>query len=138
MPDRAHTAALVLAFALFAPVSGATAEPPLSVEIVTDEADAVLALLAVRQAGETPTEAHWRRIFASEGYRRLAAREASLGRPFAEEDFRVFALSDELAARRELLAATLGQWRSADFEAAARRALAYLPAGTTSALPSIR
>jgi hypothetical protein len=106
------------------------ADPPaLEVRFVTDEAEAVLAILAKRAKGEAVTDADWRGLFATEGYRRLTQREASMKRSFTEEDFKTFVLSDDLLKRSGALAETLASWTRATPEAAARRALAYLPAG---------
>ena len=115
--------------------------PMLHVRLRTDEPEAVLAILALRSAGETPPEAAWDRLFGSEGYRRLKAREASLGRPFTDEEFRAFVLSPGLAERREALARTLEAWRTVDMEGPARLAFAYLPEGAAiraSVYPSIK
>lgn len=97
--------------------------------LVIDEAEAVLAILAKKKAGQPVTEADWRRVFSSEGYVRLKARETSMKRPFEEADFRTFVLSDALAERAQALKETLARWRLADTAGAARLALAYLPKG---------
>lgn len=91
------------------------------------QAEAVLALVARRAAGDPVTEDDWQRIFGSEPHRRLAEREAALQRPFTEEAFRAFVLTDALANRAPRLRHTLDAWRSRDLEASARRVLAYLP-----------
>lgn len=101
------------------------------VPFVTDEADAVLAILAKREAKTLPTPADWRRLFSTAGYRRLEKRETGMGRPFEKTDFERFVESGALFARRRALADALRDWKTADAPAAARRALAYLPAGAT-------
>lgn len=101
----------------------------LEVRMVTDEADAVLTILAKRQAKDVISEADWQRLFSAEGYVRLKKREAELKRTFTDDDFRAFVLSDELAGRAPALKETLDRWKQADITGAARRALAYLPAG---------
>lgn len=98
--------------------------------MVTDEADTALAILNARQAGEPVLEEAWARLFSSEGYRRLRQREQSLGRAFEDSTFRAFLLTDTVVASAPALAATVADWRRADLTGAARRALAYLPAGT--------
>jgi hypothetical protein len=95
--------------------------------MVTDEAEAVLHILDLRSAGRKPEEADWRRLFATEGYRRLQQREASLERPFEEAAFREFVLSADLLARAPALRETLRAWTRVDPASAARRAFAYLP-----------
>jgi hypothetical protein len=100
---------------------------PVDVRIVTDEADAVLAILARRQAKTPITEADWQRVFSSEGYVRLKKRETAMRRVFEDADFKTFVLSDALLERFGALAETLAKWRRADVTGAARRALLYLP-----------
>lgn len=95
--------------------------------LVTDEAEAVLAILAKRKANQPITEADWQRVFSSEGYIRLKQRESSLKRSFEDTDFRTFVLSGQLAERAQSLEVTLARWRRADITRAARLALAYLP-----------
>lgn len=108
----------------------AAAATRLEVNFVSDEAEAVLAILDKQRQGARVTEADWKRLWESEGYRRLTQREKSMGRPFEQDDFRRFALSPELVARAPALRETLQRWRQADLQDAAARARAYLPAGT--------
>jgi hypothetical protein len=100
------------------------------VRIVTDEADAVLAILARRKSSRLASDGEWRRLFSSEGYVRLKKREAAMKVPYSDEEFRTFVLSDTLAARTALLEETLAKWKLADMNRAVGRALAYLPPGT--------
>jgi hypothetical protein len=102
----------------------------LDIRLVTDEADAVMAILQKTKAAEPPAEADWERLFSTKGYIRLKKREAELKRSFEDQDFKGFVLSSELLARTAALAETLDRWKQADLRAAASRALAYLPAGT--------
>ena len=98
-----------------------------NVRIETDEADAVLQILAKREAGEQITEADWQRVFSSEGYVRLKQREHSLTRSFEDADFKDFVLSESLLKKRRALAETLAEWKQTDVEKIALRPLAYLP-----------
>ena len=123
MPSLLRLSALVLALA--APAPGA---PDLT--IVTDEAEAALAILELRHAGSPVPDTAWQRLFQSEGYRRLAAREAAMGREFGDSAFRAFMTSDTLLRRAPALRRTLHEWRSARLDEAGRKALAYLPPGT--------
>ncbi len=66
--------------------------------IITDEADAVLALLAKKQINQPVNDADWQRLFSSEGYVRLKQREAPMRAPFEDTDFKKFVFSGELAA----------------------------------------
>jgi hypothetical protein len=97
------------------------------VNLVNDEADAVLAILAKQHAAQPVTEADWQRLFASEGYVRLKQREAAMKRSFTDEEFRTFVLSDRLAGQRQALTETLAQWQRADVSRTSQLALAYLP-----------
>ncbi len=97
------------------------------VHVVTDEAEAVLAILAKKKANQPVTEADWQLLFSSEGYIRLKKREAAMQRAFEDAEFKTFVLSDGLAERAQALAETLAKWKSADVSRAAKLALAYLP-----------
>lgn len=120
---------LVLASEVQTARSASSPDSLVSVRIVSDEADEVLSILAMRRAHQLVTVESWDRLFGSEGYVRLKKREASVRRPFTDDEFKRFVLSDSLASKFDTLAGTLNRWRRADATAAARRALAYLPAG---------
>ncbi|MGH9367536.1 MAG: DUF5700 domain-containing putative Zn-dependent protease [Thermoanaerobaculia bacterium] len=111
------------------PAAVLTDSPRLQVSMDAAEADAVLAILAKQKAGARVEPADWERLFATEGFRRLEAREAVMKRPFTREEFQAFVRSDELAARAGALSSTLERWKWLDTAAAAGRALAYLPEG---------
>lgn len=121
----------VLTCGLFVPLAlaGTRNLPAVKVSIVTDEAEAVLSVLAKKRAGQTITGEDWQRVFASEGYTRLKQREQAMRRSFEDEDFKAFVLSEQLSARAQALAETLEHWRRADPTRAAKFALAYLPEG---------
>jgi hypothetical protein len=97
------------------------------VRLVTDEAEAVLNILAKHTASQSINEADWQRVFQSEGYLRLKKRETSMQRSFEDANFKTFVLSNELAQRAPALEETLARWKSADVNSAAGLALAYLP-----------
>ena len=101
-----------------------------SVTLVADEPDAALAILAARAEGSVVADSLWEALWSSTGYRRLARRERAMGRSFTDSAFRRFLESDTLAARRPSLETTLASWKRADVASAARKAAAYLPAGT--------
>jgi hypothetical protein len=103
---------------------GPCARAQVKVELVPDQAEAVLAILA-QETGA----ADWPRLFHSEGYQRLAEREAAFKRPLAEDTFKAFVLGPDLRQAAPDLARTLATWRSADLTGCARKALAYLPEG---------
>ena len=122
-------------FALTASVTDGLARPAtpprVSVKVITDEADAVLAILAKKKANQSLTDQDWQRLFDAEGYVRLKKRESSMKRSFTDEDFKTFVLSDSLAARAPALRETLARWKTADADRSARLALAYLPKQAT-------
>lgn len=107
--------------------SAVSAQSSVDVRLVTDEPEAVLAILAKRKANRPVTETDWHRVFQSEGYIRLKQRETSMRRSFEDADFKTFVLSDALAERAQALEETLAKWKHADITRAAQLALAYLP-----------
>lgn len=113
--------------------------PPGAVDlrIQPDEVEAVLAILDLRARGEQIPESAWKRLFATEGYARMMARERAINeqmglhREFKDEKFRrYFATDSTILANRAVLREALDVWKRVDVERAGRRALAYLPAGT--------
>lgn len=137
--DHLRSAACTLALLAAGTASAQTGR--LDVRLATDEADAVLAILAKRASAAPVTEQDWQRLFSSEGYRRLKQREASLQRAFEDSTFRSFVLSSDLLAKRAALGAALEEWASVDLMVAARRAFAYLPDHATirvKVYPSIK
>jgi hypothetical protein len=99
------------------------------VRLATDEAEAVLNILAKKQGNQPITDADWRRVFQSEGYIRLKQRETAMKNSFEDADFKTFVLSDKLLEQKQALEETLNRWKRADTSGAARLALAYLPEG---------
>lgn len=124
---------LVLLLAGFGSLCAAQPVVPkaVNVHLVTDEAEAVLAILSKKRLHQALTDADWQRLFSSEGYIRLKKREAAMSRAFEDADFKAFILSDALAERAQALAETLERWEKADIGRAARLALAYLPRDAT-------
>ena len=121
---RLISATVAIFFACVAVLAQSSA---VNVRLVSDEAEAVLAILAKRKANQPIVEADWQRIFQSEGYVRLKQRETSMQRSFEDADFKAFVLSDQLAERAQALQETLDKWKHADITRAAQLALAYLP-----------
>jgi hypothetical protein len=121
-----------LALSTFGFASVCLAQSPImpsavNVQIVTDEAEAVLAILAKKKANQPITDSDWQRLFSSVGYVRLKARETSMKRAFEDNDFKTFVSSNQLAERAAALEQTLVRWKNADVTGSARLALAYLP-----------
>lgn len=120
---------LCLGVIVFAFAPDAVAQQ-VDVRLVTDEAEAVLAVLAKKRTNEPITQADWARVFSSEGYTRLKKRELSMERPFEDAAFQKFVISDELGERAAVLEETLARWKRADVTRSAELALAYLPEGS--------
>jgi hypothetical protein len=119
------------AFLGYTTLADAQTSARVQVAVVTDEAEAALALIESRRAGREPSDAQWQRLLQSEGYRALKAREAYMGRAFTDSSFRAFVLSDTLAARVDALKPALEEYKNIDATAAGELALKYLPRGAT-------
>jgi putative zinc-dependent peptidase DUF5700 len=110
-----------------APTGGpAKASARVALTIDAEEAELALALIEQRRADGALDESRWSRLAATAGYRRLKAREQSMGRPLEDAEFRKF-LQQQGAATVAPLTATLAEWRRADLAAIGTRVLAYLP-----------
>src|SRR6266851_8694907 len=101
----------------------------------TSEAEQVLAILTLRQAGKPIADVEWQKLFATAPYQRLKEREKKIGErfhdssvAFTDEDFKKFVLSDDLLQRAPRLRETLERWKQADLRRSAEHVLAYLPA----------
>jgi hypothetical protein len=103
----------------------------IQLKLNSDEAAAVLGILAKKAAGQVVSEDDWQHLFATEPYIRLKKREASMKRDFTDDEFKKFVLSPELAAKAASLRHTLDEWMKADLNASAARVLSYLPEQAT-------
>jgi len=97
------------------------------IRLGTDEADAVLAILAKREQQIAIEASDWQRLFASEGYKRLAKREQEMKVPIDESEFREFVLSEDLLALRVGLRESLDQYASLDLSTLSLKTISYLP-----------
>jgi len=100
----------------------------------TSEADQVLAILTLQQAGQPVPDAEWQKLFATVPYQRLKQREQKIGEQFhdlsgviTDEDFKKFVLSGEVVQRAPNLRETLERWKQVDLRHSAEHVLAYLP-----------
>jgi hypothetical protein len=110
------------------PRNASESDGRVAVRFVDDEAVAALEILEKEFARHPVAESEWQRLFSSEGYIRLKARETYMNRAFTDADFRAFIESDSLVRRTPSLRATLTGMRKVDFPDAGSRALRYLPA----------
>lgn len=125
----ASRARLTFAILLFLLASGAeTAD--VQVRIVADEAEAALAVLDERRAGGEVKPETWERLWKSEGFTRLKKRQEAFGATEVEKGFRDYLMSSEALARLDALREAVTALKRLDATAPARRAAAYLPAGT--------
>jgi hypothetical protein len=123
---------LLITLTAFKPVYGQTTDTQqVNVKIISDEADAVIAIMYKKGAGKTISDSDWQNLFASEGYKRLQKRESAMRVPFSDDDFKSFILSGKLDGHTALLESMLTRWKQADINGAARRSLAYLPDGSS-------
>jgi hypothetical protein len=127
---------LILAAGLVSQLAAAAAAAQdetgrVNLQLNSDEAVAVLAILDKQNAKQQISDSDWQHLFSTEPYLRLKKREASLHIGFSDDDFKKFVLSPELSAKREALRHTLDEWQKADLQASARRVLTYLPEQAT-------
>ncbi|HEY5651400.1 MAG TPA: hypothetical protein VIW46_08140, partial [Acidimicrobiia bacterium] len=130
-----------------ATAQGPSSDAALEVKIDSTQAEATLGLLAARARGESVPASSWDRVFESEGYKRVLARELALDerlgidRGYSNESFLEWALSDAALEGLVERQRTLAAWADIDLDEAARRARAYLPEGTrlkATAYPIVR
>ena len=129
-------ARLLLICVALAPGSDIGAQPARDVAIRLDASQArgTLALLAVRKSGKTVTREAWDRVFETEAYRRLLARETDIDkllgidRGYSDASFLEWAESDEALEGLEARERTLASWMAVDANEAGRKAMKYLPA----------
>jgi hypothetical protein len=97
-----------------------------SVHIVTDEADAVLAILAKKKVNQLITEADWQRLFPAKVIfaSRNGRRQCNVLLKTQSSNPLSFPM---IWQRAQFLAETLAKWKGADVSRAAGLALAYLP-----------
>lgn len=136
---RSALAPALLAFALLltpsASASAQTADGRVQLTLQPDQARATLRILALRAGGEPVPDSLWTALHETEGYRRVMERERGMDERFGvdrgidDASFRAWALSDGPLESWEAQRAALAAWEAVDLDAAARRALAYLPAG---------
>lgn len=119
------TLLLLLALGAFA----APAFPEPRVHIVTDEADAAVAILSLRQDSRDVDSESWTRLWQSTGFQRLKERQESFGATGVDERLREYLLSAEALERADGLRDAVDRWKGLDVSDAASRAQAYLPAG---------
>ncbi|HSJ31515.1 MAG TPA: DUF5700 domain-containing putative Zn-dependent protease [Longimicrobiales bacterium] len=116
---------------LQAPCGAQSVTDRVQLQLNTQEAEAVLAILNKRANVDSIEQSDWQRLFEAEPYIRLKSREAGRRRSFTDAEFQRFVLSDSLMAGAPILERNLRDWKAADVTAAAARAIAYLPREAT-------
>jgi len=99
----------------------------IDLKLITDEADAAILIMEKNAQHLEINETDWDRLFTSEPYMRLKKREEVMNRPFTDDEFKKFLLSDTLKPYINLFKITLNNWKSSDLTATAQKALKYLP-----------
>lgn len=115
--------AAVLAFA-----GAGHAHDSLDVQLVTDEADSVVALASRAEKGSSVSSSDLERLAHTNGFRHLQERESRYGSVLSDSALKEFVTG--LTGRIDAYRAELRELESMDVNAAARRAAAYLPEGT--------
>jgi len=118
---------LALTTACRQPVMPRQLRPATAVRLVADESEASLAIIERHARGEAVRPSEWGALFASAGYRALAARDSAFGAPRNDSSFARFLMGDSLAARAPALAERVRAMSRLDVTAAARQALSYAP-----------
>lgn len=99
------------------------------VRIVTDQADAALAILEQRRSSSEVADAQWEALWSSVGYKRLAARQATFGNEKTQKRQKDFLGSDAALELLPRLRRAVDDWKAIDITAAAELAAAYTPPG---------
>jgi len=102
----------------------------IDLKLITDEAEAAILIMEKNAQYLEINETDWNRLFTSEPYIRLKKREEVMNRPFTDDEFKKFLLSDTLKPYINLFKNTLNNWKASDLTAAAQKALKYLPEGS--------
>ncbi len=97
----------------------------------TSEADRALAILTTVRGHREVTGADWKALFATDPYRWLKDREASMGRSFSDDDFKQFLQSRNAASHQAEWEAALHAMKSVDMRTLGERALEWLPPGAS-------
>ena len=110
---------VVAIFLLWSAVPAVAAEPGaephvLQVRVVTDEADAALAILEEHARTGAVEPGSWDRLWKSEGFVRLKKRQESFGAKDVEQGFRDFLTSAEPLSRVRELRQALETWKHLD------------------------
>jgi hypothetical protein len=122
-------AALGMGAAASAAPKAAPGTPPIQLALDASEAQACLAILDEENAGRPVAEADWRRLFSSQPYQWLVAREATFGHRMDEAAFRAFLADPKTRAKARAWRETLDHMTAADMPALGRGVLAWLPPG---------
>lgn len=103
----------------------------INITLVTDESEAVLAIINKLNSNENVTQEDWKKLFSSEGYQRVKEREGFGRHPLTDDNFKAFVQSDSVIMRADAYTKMLNERTHTDFYALAKRTLQYLPSGTS-------
>jgi len=105
--------------------------PAIRLRLDSTEADQAILILERERSGRHVAEQEWKRLFATAPYRALKAREASIGAPFTDDQFKAFLSSPDALAQLDMWKHTVAGMKTADMAAIGKRDLEWLPAGAT-------
>ena len=95
--------------------------------LIVQADEALDALTVIEAPSDAAAQPAWTTLRATDAFRRLHDREASMGRAFTDADFYQFLRSGAARGQATALRRRLAAWRAADLGAAVRNAAAYLP-----------
>jgi hypothetical protein len=119
---------------------GATAAN-IHLKLDPSEADRAIQIVEAERSGRPVAERHWKALFATLPYRALRAREASVGAPFTDDEFKAFLGSPAALAEIDTWKRTVAGMKSANMAEIGKRILDWLPSGATlhaSVFPEIK
>jgi Putative zinc dependent peptidase (DUF5700) len=100
------------------------------VQLPVDVTEAEQALCIIGKGAAVNSE-DWQRLFTTIPYQHLKAREAAMGRPFTDEDFKKFLLSPATLAKLPEWEKALAEVKQSDISAIGAGVLAWLPPGAS-------
>jgi hypothetical protein len=111
--------------------SAASRTPAIRLRLDSSEADQAIVILERERSRRPVAEQEWRQLFATAPYRELKAREASIGAPFSDDEFKAFLSSPAAIAQLDTWKRTVAGMKTADMAAIGKHDLEWLPAGAT-------
>jgi hypothetical protein len=121
--------------------AAAAVSPRIRLTLDSSEADQAILIVGREASGRPVPGEDWNRLFATAPYRALKAREASIGAPVTDNEFKAFLSSREAVAQLPSWKRTVAGMKQADMAVIGRRVLEWLPSGASlhaSVFPEIK